>query len=90
MTQVGYHHDYHWQLEQADQLVLGDNLGDVGLHPVQLGVLGGHLPVLAASHCVHNVLSEERDIIGNILENHWKIIGKSCFNAKLHTWMRAK
>ena len=38
---------------------VGDNLGDVRLHLVQLGVLGGHLPVLAASHRVHDVLSKK-------------------------------
>ena len=39
---------------------VGDNLGDVRLHLVKLGVLGGHLPVLAASHRVHDVLSKKR------------------------------
>ena len=39
---------------------VGDNLGDVRLHLVKLGVLGGHLPVLAASHRVHDVLSRKR------------------------------
>ena len=39
---------------------VGDNLGDVRLHLVKLGVLGGHLPVLAASHRVHDVLSIKR------------------------------
>ena len=38
-------------------LEVGDDLGDVGVHLVKLGVLGGRLPVLAASHRVHNVLS---------------------------------
>ena len=36
-----------------------DDLGDVGVHLVKVGVLGGCLPVLAASHGVHNVLSEK-------------------------------
>ena len=36
-----------------------DGLGDVGVHLVKVGVLGGCLPVLAASHGVHNVLSEK-------------------------------
>ena len=39
---------------------VGDNLGDVRLHLVKLGVLDGHLPVLAASHRVHDVLSRKR------------------------------
>ena len=39
---------------------VGDNLGDVRLHLVKLGVLGSHLPVLAASHRVHDVLSKKR------------------------------
>ena len=38
-------------------LEVGDDLGDVGVHLVKLGVLGGRLPVLAVSHRVHNVLS---------------------------------
>ena len=41
-------------------LKLCDDLGDVGVHLVELGVLGSLLPVLAAGHCVHNVL-----IVGN-------------------------
>ena len=40
-------------------LEVGDNLGDVGVHLVKLGVLGGSLPVLAPSHRVHNVLGEK-------------------------------
>ena len=36
-----------------------DDIGDVGVHLVKVGVLGGCLPVLAASHGVHNVLSEK-------------------------------
>ena len=36
-----------------------DDLGDVGVNLVKVGVLGGCLPVLAASHGVHNVLSEK-------------------------------
>ena len=40
-------------------LEVGDDLGDVGVHLVKLGVLGGRLPVLAASHSVHDVLSKK-------------------------------
>ena len=48
---------------RTDRALLGllevvDDLGDVGVHLVKVGVLGGCLPVLAASHGVHNVLSE--------------------------------
>ena len=39
---------------------VGDDVSDVRLHLVKLGVLGGHLPVLAASHRVHDVLSKKR------------------------------
>ena len=58
--------------ETFGQLEVVDNLGDVGVHLVQLGVLGGGLPVLAARHRVHNVLGEE------ICRNHWEISGTSC------------
>ena len=49
---------------RTDMALLGllevvDDLGDVGVHLVKVGVLGGCLPVLAASHGVHNVLSEK-------------------------------
>ena len=57
---------------KSGQLEVSDDLGDVGAHPVQLGVLGGGLPVLAARHRVHNVLGEE------ICRNHWEISGTSC------------
>ena len=40
-------------------LEVGDDLGDVGVHLVKLGVLGGRLPVLATGHSVHDVLSEK-------------------------------
>ena len=43
----------------GEELEVGDGLCDVGMHLVQLGVLGGNLPVLAPSHRVHNVLGEE-------------------------------
>ena len=38
-------------------LELCDDLGDVCVHLVELGVLGGLLPVPAAGHGVHDVLS---------------------------------
>ena len=41
-------------------LEVSDDLGDVGVHLVKVGVLGGLLPVLSASHRVHNVLSENK------------------------------
>ena len=47
-------------------LEVGDDLGDVGVHLVKLGVLGGRLPVLAASHRVHNVLSGKKVKINQI------------------------
>ena len=52
------------KLHEIGQTLLGllevvDDLGDVGVHLVKVGVLGGCLPVLAASHGVHNVLSEK-------------------------------
>ena len=47
-----------------ERLEVGDDLGDVGVHLVQLGVLGGLLPVLAPGHRVHDVLGEKR------VENH--------------------
>ena len=40
-------------------LEVGDDLGDVGVHLVKLGVLGSRLPVLATGHSVHDVLSEK-------------------------------
>ena len=40
-------------------LEVRDDLGDVGVHLVKLGVLGGRLPVLATGHSVHDVLSEK-------------------------------
>ena len=46
--------------EDIDNLEVGDDLGDVGVHLVKVGVLGGRLPVLAASHSVQDVLSEKR------------------------------
>ena len=46
-------------ISSIGQLEVGDNLGDVGVHLVQLGVLGGRLPVLAPRHRVHNVLGEK-------------------------------
>ena len=58
-------------------LEVGDDLGDVGVHLVKLGVLGGGLPVLAASHRVHNVLSGKKVKINEIL-------------LSTQTWMRAK
>ena len=45
-------------------LEVSNDLGDVGVHLVQLGVLGGNLPVLAPDHRVHNVLVKEVQIIG--------------------------
>ena len=62
-TYLGQLHSTGQQSWQ-DLLEVGDDLGDVSLHLVQLGVLGSHLPVLAASHRVHNVLKEERNMIG--------------------------
>ena len=46
--------------EEGGKLEVGDDFGDVGVHLVQFGVLGGDLPVLAPCHRVHNVLGEER------------------------------
>ena len=55
-------HSKHIQLghkkttqNRTDRTLLGllevvDDLGDVGVHLVKLGVLGGRLPVLAAGH----------------------------------------
>ena len=40
-------------------LEVSNDLGDVGVHLVKLGVLGGRLPVLATGHSVHDVLSEK-------------------------------
>ena len=45
---------------ETGELEVGDELGDVSVHLVQLGVLGGDLLVLAPCHRVHNVLGEER------------------------------
>ena len=59
------------------KLEVSDDLGDVGVHLVKLGVLGGRLPVLATGHSVHDVLSEKGITISTRL---------CC----LHTWMRAK
>ena len=42
-------------------LELGDDLGDVGVHLVELGVLGRLLPVLAGGHGVHDVLKVGKD-----------------------------
>ena len=58
------HIGYHWNYEEGGELEVGDELGDVSVHLVQLGVLGGDLPVLAPGHRVHNVLGEEGQIIG--------------------------
>ena len=41
------------------KLKRANDLGNVCVHLVELRVLGGLLPVLAASHRVHNVLSEK-------------------------------
>ena len=49
---------------ETGELEVGDELGDVSVHLVQLGVLGGNLPVLAPGHRVHNVLDKEGQIIG--------------------------
>ena len=57
-------------------LKLCDDLGDVGVHLVEQGVLGGLLPVLAASHGVHDVLSVGKD-------------ERVCLTVDL-TWMRAR
>ena len=57
-------------------LELGDDLGDVGVHLVELGVLGRLLPVLAGGHGVHDVLKVGKD----------KIV---CLTMVL-TWMRAR
>ena len=61
---------FSWDIKKTtrnrtDRALLGllevvDDLGDVGVHLVKVGVLGGRLPVLAASHRVHNVLSENK------------------------------
>ena len=59
-----------------DDLELGDDLGDVGVHLVELGVLGGLLPVLAGGHGVHDALSVGRD-------------ERVCLTVDL-TWMRAR
>ena len=57
-------------------LELCDDLGDVGVHLVELGVLGGLLPVLAAGHGVHDVLS-----VG--------MVERVCLTVDL-TWMRSR
>ena len=62
------------------KLEVRDDLGDVGVHLVKLGVLGGRLPVLATGHSVHDVLSEK----GMTSFNHNLVV------YTLHTWMRAK
>ena len=49
-----------WNQEVGGELEVGDDLGDVGVHLVQLRLLGDNLPVLTPSHRVHNVLGEER------------------------------
>ena len=58
------------------KLKRANNLGDIGVHLVELGVLGGLLPVLAAGHGVHDVLSVGMD-------------ERVCLTVDL-TWMRAK
>ena len=73
-------HIYH-RKGVGEELEVGDGLCDVGMHLVQLGVLGGNLPVLAPSHRVHDGLSEKREISGKRLGN--------CVS-RLLTWMRAK
>ena len=70
----GYHHNQF--RTYLGQLVVGDDLGDVGVHLVQLGALGGRLPVLAASHGVHDALSVGRD-------------ERVCLTVDL-TWMRSR
>ena len=50
---IGYHHNQFRTC--LGQLEVGDDLGDVSVHLVQLGVLGGRLLVLAASHHVHKI-----------------------------------
>ena len=63
-------------LDRDGDLELCDDLGDVGVHLVELGVLGGLLPVLAAGHGVHDVLSVGKD-------------ERVCLTVDL-TWMRAR
>ena len=62
-------------ISSIGQLEVGDNLGDVGVHLVQLGVLGGRLQVLAPGHCVHKFL-------GGKGEYFWDIESQS----RLLTW----
>ena len=67
--ETGIANIFSWDMKKTtrnrtDRALLGllevvDDLGDVGVHLVKVGVLGGCLPVLAASHGVHNVLSEK-------------------------------
>ena len=52
--------DNHQNQKVGGELEVGDNLGDVGVHLVKLGILAGNLPVLASGHRVHNVLGEKR------------------------------
>ena len=54
MKHLGYH-----RKGLGGELEVGDDVSDVLVHLVKLGVLGGHLPVLAASHRVHDVLSKK-------------------------------
>ena len=58
-------------------LEVSNDLGDVGVHLVKLGVFGGRLPVLAAGHSVHDFLSEKG--MKSFNQIWWPI-----------TWMRAK
>ena len=58
------------------KLKRANNLGDIGVHLVELGVFGGLLPVLAGGHGVHDVLKVGKD----------KIV---CLTMVL-TWMRAR
>ena len=55
MKHLGYH-----RKRLGGELEVGDDVSDVRVHLVELGVLGSHLPVLAASHRVHDVLSIKR------------------------------
>ena len=45
------------------KLKRANNLGDIGVHLVELGVFGGLLPVLAGGHGVHDVLKVGKDKI---------------------------
>ena len=55
MKHLGYH-----RKRLGGELEVGNDVSDVRVHLVELGVLGSHLPVLAASHRVHDVLSIKR------------------------------